>query len=146
MIVGHLAHLFEFAQHSHLGHKLATSACGYRRDMAKAKYQGPSERLELYEELVASVEGVERKGAANPYTSRNGWMTSFLDKEGEVSIRLGRGEIAEFIDRYDSRTSFQYGRQMKDFVVMPDSMLEDIELRREWFIKSWDHTGTLEPK
>ena len=56
--------------------------------MAKAKYQGPADRLALYEELVASVEGVERKGAANPYTSRHGHMTSFIDKEGEVSIRL----------------------------------------------------------
>jgi hypothetical protein len=40
--------------------------------MAKAKYAGPFEMLELYEVLVASVEGVERKGAGNPYTSRNG--------------------------------------------------------------------------
>ena len=29
-----------------------------------AKYPGPVERLELYEALVASVDGVERKGAA----------------------------------------------------------------------------------
>jgi len=47
--------------------------------MAKASYAGPSEKLELYETLVDSVEGVERKGAANPYTSRNGYMTSFID-------------------------------------------------------------------
>jgi hypothetical protein len=40
--------------------------------MAKAKYAGPFEMLELYETLVTSVEGVERRGAANPYTSRNG--------------------------------------------------------------------------
>ena len=49
--------------------------------MAKAKYQGPADRLALYEELVASVDGVDRKGAANPYTSRHGYMTSFIDKE-----------------------------------------------------------------
>ena len=41
--------------------------------MAKAKYQGPADRLALYDALVASVDGVERKGAANPYTSRNGY-------------------------------------------------------------------------
>lgn len=114
--------------------------------MAKAKYTGPPERLEIYESLVASVEGVERKGAANPYTSRNGWMTSFLDKEGEVSIRLSQEQIQDFIERYDSRTSFQYGRNMKDFVVMPKSMLEEADLARDWFVKSWEHTGTLEPK
>jgi hypothetical protein len=114
--------------------------------MAKAEYLGPPDRLALYEALVASVEGVERKGAANPYTSRNGWMTSFIDQEGEVSIRLGREEIEFFIDEYASRTTSQYGREMKEFVVMPDEMLEDLDLARAWFIKSWDHAGTLKPK
>jgi hypothetical protein len=38
--------------------------------MAKAKYTGPPEMLELYEALVASVEGVGRKGATNSSTSR----------------------------------------------------------------------------
>jgi hypothetical protein len=86
------------------------------------------ERVELYERrLLSSVAGVERTGAGNPYTSRNGWMTSFLDKDGEVSIRLGEDQLEEFIDEYDSSTSFQYGREMKVFVVMPGSMLEDLD-------------------
>lgn len=37
--------------------------------MAKASYAGPSEKLDVYEMLVPSVEGVESMGAANPYTS-----------------------------------------------------------------------------
>ena len=88
---------------------------------------------------------VDRKGAANPYTSRNGYMTSFLDKEGEVSIRLDRTERDNFIERYDSRIPVQYGSQMKDFVVMPDDMVDSDE-GREWFAKSWHWVGTLEPK
>lgn len=114
--------------------------------MAKAKYAGPPEKLQLYEDLVAAVDGVDRKGAANPYTSRNGWMTSFIDKSGEVSIRLGGDDIETFIATYDSRISFQYGREMKDFVVLPDSMLEDLEASREWFVRSWEWSGALEPK
>ena len=114
--------------------------------MAKAKYTGPADRLELYEELVASVPDVERKGAANPYTSRNGYMTSFIDKEGEVSLRLGKEEIEEFIEEFDSRTSMQYGKQMKDFVVVPDDILERLDDVRPWFIRSWEHTGSLPPK
>jgi len=114
--------------------------------MAKAKYTGPPEKLELYETLVASVEGVERKGAANPYTSRNGQMTSFLDKAGEVSIRLDETDREEFIERYDSRISVQYGSQMKEFVVVPDDMLEAMDEVKDWFAKSWDWVGTLEPK
>ena len=114
--------------------------------MAKASYAGPSEKLGLYEMLVASVEGVERKGAANPYTSRNGHMTSFIDEQGEVSIRLDEPSRAEFIDKYESRISKQHGAQMKEFVVVPDELLEHHDEIRDWFVRSWDWVGTKEPK
>ncbi len=114
--------------------------------MAKAKYQGPADRLALYQELVASVEDVERKGAANPYTSRNGYMTSFIDKEGEVSLRLSREDQQEFIGRYDSRIPVQYGKNMPDFAVVPNDLLERQDELRPWFVRSWEFVGTLEPK
>jgi len=114
--------------------------------MAKAKYQGPADRLALYEELVASVQGVERKGAANPYTSRNERMTSFIDKEGEVSIRLDKADREAFIERYGSRISVQYGKNMPEFVVVPDSLLERPDEIRPWFVRSWEWVGTLGPK
>ena len=114
--------------------------------MAKARYQGPPDRLALYEQLVASVEGVERKGAANPYTSRNGYMTSFIDKAGEVSLRLSTADQAEFIERYDSRVPVQYGKHMPDFAVVPDDLLERQEELRPWFVRSWEFVGTLEPE
>jgi hypothetical protein len=41
--------------------------------MTKATYPGPVDRLAAYEALVARFDGVDRKGAANPYTSLNGW-------------------------------------------------------------------------
>lgn len=114
--------------------------------MAKAQYHGPSDRLELYEALVASVEEVERKGAANPYTSRNGQMTSFIDKEGEVSIRLDQEGREEFMERYDTDLAVQYGSVMKEFVVVPDDLLERPDEMREWFVRSWEWVGTLKPK
>ncbi len=114
--------------------------------MAKASYRGPRVRLELYEALVASVEGVQRKGAANPYTSRNGQMTSFLDRDGEVSIRLDEDDRQTFIARYGSRISMQYGRQMKEFVVVPADLLERQDELRPWFVRSWEWVGTLRPK
>lgn len=114
--------------------------------MAKGKYTGPPEKLELYEALVASVDGVERKGAANPYTSRNGHMTSFLDREGEVSIRLDTTDREAFIEEYDSRIAVQYGAEMKEFVVVPNALLEDIDAARHWFVRSWDWVGSLKPK
>ena len=114
--------------------------------MAKAKYGGPADRLKLYEALVSSAEGVERKGAANPYTSRKGHMTSFIDKEGSVSIRLDKADRDEFIAQYGSRISQQYGKQMKEFVVVPDDLLERQDELRPWFVRSWEWVGTLAPK
>ena len=114
--------------------------------MARAKYQGPPERLALYEELVASVEGVDRKGAANPYTSRNGYMTSFIDKEGELSIRLDKADRERFIERYDSRIATQYGKNMPEFAVVPDDLLERQNELRPWFVRSWELVGTLDTK
>jgi hypothetical protein len=114
--------------------------------MGKAKYVGPADRLALYEQLVASVEGVERKGAANPYTSRNGYMTSFIDQEGAVSLRLSSADQAAFIERYDSRIPVQYGKNMPDFAVVPKGLLERPDELRPWFVKSWEFVGTLEPK
>jgi hypothetical protein len=114
--------------------------------MAKAKYEGPADKLEVYEALVASVDGVERKGAANPYTSRNGQMTSFLDKEGGVSIRLNQDDCEIFMERYDTELAVQYGSVMKEFVVVPDDLHERPDELREWFERSWEWVGTLEPK
>lgn len=111
-----------------------------------AGYKGPADRLELYEALVTSVEGVERKGAANPYTSRNGHMTSFIDKEGEVSIRLDEASRQEFIEKYGSRISVQYGSQMKEFVVVPDDLLERHDELQDWFVRSWEWVGSKEQK
>ncbi len=114
--------------------------------MARAKYTGPADKLARYEELVASVEGVERKGAANPYTSRNGYMTSFIDRDGEVSLRLSKADQAAFIATFETRVPVQYGRNMPDFAVVPDALLHDLEALRPWFVRSWDFVGTLEPK
>ena len=114
--------------------------------MAKAKYPGPADRLALYEKLVASVEDVKRKGAANPYTSRNGYMTSFIDKEGEVSIRLDKADRERFIAQHESRISTQYGKNMPAFVVVPDDLLEHQAELRPWFVRSWEWVGTLDPK
>ena len=114
--------------------------------MAKAQYPGPSDKFELYEAAVARVEDLERKGATMPYTSRNGHMTSFLDKEGSVAIRLSPDEREEFFSNYDSGVAVQYGREMKEFAVVPDSLLGDTVEFAGWLKRGNDWAGTLKPK
>jgi hypothetical protein len=57
------------------------------------KSKAPAESLELYEKLVATNPDVERKGAANPYTSLNGHMFSYLHPSGSTGEGF-RGELS----------------------------------------------------
>jgi len=52
--------------------------------MASAKKPDiPADKLGLYEKLIATVPEIERKGAANPYTSLNGHMFCCWGQKGE---------------------------------------------------------------
>lgn len=110
------------------------------------KYQGPADALAFYEALVAMHPDVDRKGAKNPYTSRNGHMFSFLDEGGAMSLRLPAPERSAFIEKYDTRLSEQYGTIMKEYVVVPPSLLEDTASLFEYFEQSYTWIGTLKPK
>jgi len=55
--------------------------------------------LALYEQLVATIPGVERKGDTIPYTSVNGHMFSNLTKAGKLALRLPEDEREAFIAR-----------------------------------------------
>ena len=55
--------------------------------MKKTAVGAPSDKVQLYEKLVATNSKVERKGAAFPYTSLNGHMFSILTKTGTLALR-----------------------------------------------------------
>ena len=111
-----------------------------------SKYEGPPEALALYEAVVAANPEVKRKGAKNPYTSRNGHMFSFLDQTGSMSLRLPKDEREAFIEEHDTKLSFQYNTVMKEYVVIPDALLEDTETLSGYFNQTYEWIGTLEPK
>lgn len=114
--------------------------------MAKQAYPGPTEALTRYEELVATVAGVERKGAKNPYTSLNGRMFSFLDAEGALALRLSPEDQVEFLESFDSGPVVQYGRTMQGYVAVPDTLWDDGGELARWFVRSHDWIATLKPK
>lgn len=87
-----------------------------------------------------------RRGAKNPYTSVNGHMYSFLDRNGSVGLRLSPDDRAEFLERFDSRIAEQYGAQMKEYVVVPDHLLERSDELLGWLERSFDWVSSLKPK
>ena len=114
--------------------------------MAKAKYEGPADKLELYEKLIATDPEVERKGAANPYTSHNGHMFSMLDKSGTLILRLSKNELEAFLKKYKSKRPIQYGIEMKEYAGIPDALLRKTSELKKYFDKSYAYICSLKPK
>ena len=106
-------------------------------------YPGSPEDLAAYLELVDRHSEAEALGAKNPYTSRNGWMTSFLDRLGLICLRLSADD-RDVVIAHGGAAVQQYGRNMPDFASVAPSATDD-ELD-DLFAMSWDHAGTLQPK
>ena len=116
--------------------------------MAKKKDPSnhPEELLSLYDELIATIPELARKGKMNPYTSLNGHMFSFLDKEGKLSIRLSTEEQAAFIKKHKAELSIQHGAVMRGYVVVPDKLMRKVKELSAYFKLSYDFTASLKPK
>jgi TfoX/Sxy family transcriptional regulator of competence genes len=106
----------------------------------------PAHALALYEALVASEPGLERKGATTPYTSVNGNMFSFLSPEGAVALRLGKADREAFIATYATALHEAHGRVMKEYVTVPDDLLARTGELTEYFAKSYAYAQQLKPK
>jgi hypothetical protein len=105
-----------------------------------------ADALALYEKLVATKRGVERKGAAMPYTSRNGHMFSFLTKEGKLALRLPDDQREAFLAKYRTKLCEQHGTVMKEYALVPDALLGKTRELAPYFAKSWAYVGSLPPK
>ncbi|MGH1364587.1 MAG: hypothetical protein ACRBF0_13585 [Calditrichia bacterium] len=104
------------------------------------------EKLKIYDELVAKVPGLERLGKTMPYTSANTYMFSLFNKAGEIGLRLSKEQQKEFIEKYDSGPYKSYGATMKDYVLVPESMLDDLDLLATYLQMSKDFVESLKPQ
>ena len=114
--------------------------------MAKDAAHLPPGRLEAYERLVATVPGLERKGAKLPYTSVNGHMTSFLAEDGTLALRLSASDRARFLHEHDASLHVAHGTTMKEYVSVPDPLVGDVEALGPWFAASYAYVAALRPK
>lgn len=105
-----------------------------------------ADKVELYEKLVATIPEVERKGAANPYTSVNGNMFSQLLPSGRVSLRLPEAEREAFFENFKAKSVEQYGIVQKEYVEMPDTMRANTKEAAKYFRRSYEYASSLKPK
>lgn len=104
------------------------------------------ERLEIYDRLVAMNPKFKRKGKTMPYTSANDYMFSLLNKDGELGFRLPKEKGKEFMEKYKSGIFKSHGAVMKDYVLIPDELLDDLELLSEYLEISFKYVISLPPK
>ena len=114
--------------------------------MGKPKVTIPLERLELYDRLIESNPDIDRKGKTTPNTSLNGHMFSFLSKDGTMGLRPAEDDRKEFIQEYDTKLMEQYGRIMKEYVVVPASLLGDTKELSKYLKKIYEYVSTLKTK
>jgi TfoX/Sxy family transcriptional regulator of competence genes len=103
-------------------------------------------KLAVYEKLIASNPEIERKGDTIPYTSLNGHMFSLLGKDGSLGFRLSKEDREAFLKKYRSALLIQYGIVMKEYVSIPDSLLNQPKELKKYFDQSWDYVKSLKPK
>jgi TfoX/Sxy family transcriptional regulator of competence genes len=114
--------------------------------MGKAAPSIPADVLESYEELVLTNPGVERKGAAMPYTSLNGHMFSFLTKTGTLALRLPADERDKFLKKYKTKLCEQHGSVLEEYVEVPHALLKKTPELKKYFDLSYAYAGSLKPK
>jgi hypothetical protein len=112
----------------------------------KDKYTGPTDKLALYEKLIATMPAIQRKGATNPYTSLNGHMFSRLDPSGKMALRLPAEEREKFLAKYRTKLFESYGVVQKEYVEVPDRLFVNTRELRKYFDLSVRYVETLKPK
>jgi len=105
-----------------------------------------SQKIDLYNALVATLPGVIRKGDTIPYTSVNGHMFSFLTKDDVVGLRLPSDERLKFLAKYQTKLIEQYGVVQKEYVAVPEELLLKTDELKPFFETSFNYTSSLKPK
>ena len=103
-------------------------------------------RLASYDRLISTVPGVVRRGASIPYTSVNGNMFSYLFGEGALALRLSPADREAFVTGFGAHLHEAYGIVQKEYVDVPDALLDDIAQLGSWFAASYAYVSSLRPK
>jgi len=107
----------------------------------------PAEKIARYEKLLATIVGIERKGADNPYTSLNGNMFSLLlSPTGRMALRLSIRDREQFLEKYKTTLFEAYGTVMKEYVAVPDRLLRKTRELQRYLALSYAYAKTLKPK
>ena len=106
----------------------------------------PESKLDAYKRLVDTNPEMELKGATVPYTSFNGHMFSYFEKNGSFGLRLPERAREEFLKKYKTTLFISYGIVKKEFVLVPDRLFLDMKKFKPWFDMSFAYVKSLRTK
>jgi TfoX/Sxy family transcriptional regulator of competence genes len=112
---------------------------------APKKNPAVAPEVALYDQLIATIPKIERKGAANPYTSLNGNMFTLLH-QSRLAIRLPDDTRKEFLKKYKTTLFEAYGTIMQEYVAVPDALLRNTKELKKYLDLSYEYAKTLKPK
>lgn len=113
------------------------------------KVTAPPAKVALYQRLIESVEGIDaRSNFGSAYTAVNGNMYSMISKHGVVGIRLPEPDRTAFLETHNAELfrGDPAWPPAKEYVAVPDALLEDTETLRPYLERSYGHVQTLKPK
>jgi hypothetical protein len=113
---------------------------------AKKKNMQSAETIALYDKLIATHPEIERKGAANPYTSLNGNMFTMLSPSGVMALRLPEDERKMFLEKHKTKLFEAYGAVMKEYVAVPGELLGNTKVMKKYLEMSYEYAKTLKIK
>jgi hypothetical protein len=103
-------------------------------------------KLEAYKKLIKTNPQIELKGAAIPYTSFNGHMFSYFEKDGTFGLRLPEKAREEFLKKFKTTLFVSYGIVKKEFVLVPDNLLKNLRKIKPYFDISFEYVKSLKAK
>ncbi|GAB5409109.1 MAG: hypothetical protein BalsKO_14740 [Balneolaceae bacterium] len=106
-----------------------------------------NKKLKFYDKIISLNSNFERKGKTMPYTSANGHMFTLFNKAGEIGFRFSKEAGKIFLEKYpDSLPYKSYGSFMNGYILIPESMYEDLDLIEKYLEESYQFVLTLKPK
>lgn len=102
--------------------------------------------LDRYDAIVKLCTGIERKGKSVPYTSANGHMFSFLNKDGELGMRFSKAVQEKYFTQFNTGPLTSHGSIMKGYILITEVMFADMDLLANLLKESHKYVMGLDPK
>ncbi|MEZ4778619.1 MAG: hypothetical protein R2786_04480 [Flavobacteriaceae bacterium] len=99
--------------------------------------------LAIFDKLVAMNPKFERLGKTMPYCAANTHMFALLNKDGELGLRLSKESQETFKATFNTTIFKSYGAVMKDYVLVPNEMLNDLKLLSTYLNESYEYVMSL---